>query len=135
MPRDLSLELRRAVVAHLRADAALIALVPAAKIFGEFATTEDRPFIRMGDPIVTGWEASCWDGSESDFTIHAFAEGPGRAAIQTIGKRIVAAMEGFTPATVGMPDHEWVSTDYLPDVVPEVIHAIVRYRIVAVEPV
>lgn len=135
MPRDLSLELRRAVVAHLRADAALIALVPAAKIFGEFATSEDYPFIRMGYAIVTGYEASCWDGSESDFTIHAFAQGPGTAAVQTITKRIVAAMEGFTPATVGMPDHEWVDTIVLPDVVPEVLHAVVRYRIVAIEPV
>ena len=133
MPRDLSLDLRRAIVAHLRGTAALTALVPAAKIYGEFATSDEFPFIRMGYAIVTGYEASCWDGSESDFTIDAFAAGPGTAAISEIAKRIVAAMETFNPATVGMPEYSWEGTQVIPDVIPENLHAVIRFRIVAVQ--
>lgn len=135
MPRDLSLELRRAIVAHLRGYAPLTALVPAARIFGEFATSDDYPFIRMGYAIVTGYEASCWDGSESDFTIHAFAQGPGTEAVHTIARRVVAAMEAFAPATVGMPEYSWEDTQILPDVVPEILHGVMRFRVVAIEAV
>lgn len=135
---DLSIELRRAVVAHLREESTLTALVPAAAIFGEMnptdADADDRfPFIRVGDEIATGFEASGWAGSESDFMIHAFAHGPGRDPVMQICKRIVARMEVFEPASYGLPDSEWVSTLVLPDEVQNVLHGVVRYRLAIIE--
>ncbi len=130
---DLSLELRQAVVAHLRADASLTALVEPASIYGEFATQETGTFIRLSDQDVTGWEATCWSGSENTLAIHAFADGPGRDGIQKICKRIVAAMEAFSPAVVSLADSEWIGTAIVTDVVPQKLHGVVRYRLVPVE--
>jgi hypothetical protein len=133
VPRDLSLPLRRAVVAHLRGDANVMALVE--KVYGEFATQDTGNFVRMGDQTVTGAEYTCWDGSESEFTIHCFSysDTPGRDAIQTIAARVQASMEQFEPAGFGLPENEWVRTVYLPDEVPQRMHAVITYRMVAVE--
>ena len=130
MPRDLSLETRQAVVAHLRAYAPLIALVPANRVYGEFAGLEPEfPFIRMGYAIVSAYEATCWDGSESDFIIHAFATGPGTDGLSHIAKRIVDGMAIFEPAAYGMPDNQWISTQIMPDDVQGVLHAVIRFRL------
>lgn len=130
---DLSLDLRRAVVAHLRADDALIALVPSASIYGEFATSDVFPFIRMGYSTATGFETSGgWSGSDHDFTIHVFADGPGTDAVYRICAAVVASMEEFEPALLGLPQSEWISTVVLPDVVAEKLHGVVRYRLAVV---
>lgn len=130
---DLSLEIRRAIVAHLRADATVTALVPAARIYGEFAVSDVFPFIRMGYPATAQFEATGWDGSEADFAIHVFADGPGTDAVLTIAKRVVASMTNFAPASIDGAFADWLRTDVVPDVVPEKLHAIVVFRVVAYE--
>jgi hypothetical protein len=133
MPRDLSLETRQAVVAHLRAYAPLTALVPANRIFGEFVGLEpEYPFIRIGYPIVEPYEATCWDGSESDFIIHVFAYGPGTDGASQISKRVVDGMALLEPAIYGMPHNEWLGTQVTGDVVMNVLHAVVRFRLALV---
>lgn len=133
MSIDLSLELRKAVVAHLRGDANITTLVPSAKIYGEFAASEDFPFIRIGYASAQGFDATGpWNGSESDLTIHVFADGPGTDAVMTIAKRVVASMANFAPVTISLADCEWLRTDVVPDVVAGKLHAIVVFRVVAV---
>ena len=131
--RDLSLDLRQAVVAMLRADAGVTALVSAENIFGEFASVENGNFIRIGYADATGFEASGWSGSEHDnFVIHAFIDGPGTDGVQRVCVRVVDAMEEFDPAAFDVVELEWIRTQIIPDVVPERLHGMVRYRVVGV---
>ena len=133
MPTDLSHPIRRAIIAHLRADANLTALVPAEKIFAEFALSDDMPFIRMGYTDALPFEASCWSGSENTFTIHAFAKGPSTDGVGQIAKRIVESMANFSPASLDGAWQEWTGTIVLPDEVPERLHAVVTFSVTAVE--
>lgn len=134
MPTDLSLEIRRAIVAHLRADATVTALVPADRIYGEWPTVTDPewPFIRMGYADAEAFEASGWSGSESGFTVHVFADGPGTDAVQTVAKRVQRSMEGFEPLSVASWA-EWRRTNVMPDVVAGKLHAVLMFDVVAVE--
>lgn len=130
---DLSLEIRRAIVAHLKADATVTALVPANRIYGEFAASDQFPFIRMGYSATAQYEAQGWDGSEGDFAIHIFAGGPGTDAILTIAKRVVASMTAFAPASIEGAYADWLRTDVVPDEVPQKLHAIVVFAVRAYE--
>lgn len=136
MPIDFSLDVRKAVVAHLRADPQLTALVPSARVYGEqpAEAVPDWPFIRYGYPIATPWEATCYDGSENRVTIHAFASGPGTDAVATIAKRVVAAMSSFEPALFQDFGRGWIGTTILPDgEEPEKLHAVIEFEIIAAE--
>lgn len=133
---DLSLEIRRAVVAHLRGSTALTALVPAVRIYGEFNTDQATgawPFIRMGYAQSEAFEATCWDGTESDFTVHCFAHGPYTDDVLTIAKRVVAAMEDFAPGNVDGAWAQYQRTVCLPEENAQDWHVVVTFQIVAVE--
>lgn len=137
MPTDLSLDIRQAIVAHLRMDADLTALVPVSRIYSEFATFEpaDIPptFIRMGYSDMSAFEATGWSGSEGTFTIHAFANGPGTDAISTIAKRVQRRMETFNPQNVDGGWSEWRRTIVIPDDSPHRLHAVITFDVSAVE--
>lgn len=135
MPTDLSLEIRRAIVAHLRADATVTAIVPAERIYGEWPTVTDPewPFIRMGYADAEAFEASGWSGSESGFTIHVFADGPGTDAVQTIAKRVQRSMENYAPMSLDGSWSEWRRTNVMPDVVAGKLHAVLMFDVTAVE--
>jgi hypothetical protein len=71
MARNHSLDLRKAVVARLKADAGLIALVPAERVFGEQPSALPAwPFVRYGEDSVRAFSA--------DLPIHSFSKGPVR---------------------------------------------------------
>lgn len=133
MPADYSLDLRKAVVVHLRADSTVSTLVEG--IYGEQPpAVPDGPFIRIGAPVVAPYEATGYDGGEHAFTIHAFAEGPGTDRVATIAKRIVASMAGFELAALDAVENEWRGTQIIQDG-DEVDkwHAIIAFDIVAAE--
>lgn len=136
MPVDFSLDVRKAVLAHLRLDAALTALVPSARIYGEQATESvpEWPFIRLGYPIAAPWEATRMDGSENRVTVHAFASGPGTDAAAAIAKRVVARMSSFEPAFFQDVGRGWIGTTILPEGdEPEKLHAVIEFEVIAVE--
>jgi hypothetical protein len=92
--KDHSLILRKGIVAHLKADAGLTALVPASSIYGEQPPAKPAwPFIRYGLPLTTPERFDCYMGGEHAVTIHSFAKGPGSDAILTIRAAIIAALD------------------------------------------
>ena len=136
MPADFSIEVRKAVLAHLRADITVTALVPAVRIYGEqpAAAVPDWPFIRYGYPIAAPWEATCYDGSEHRATIHAFARGPSTDAVGLITKRIIASMGNFQPALFQDLGRGWIGSTILPDGdEAEDFHAVIEFEIIAAE--
>lgn len=127
-------EVREAVIEHLKATAGIKALV-GGRVHDEPKTNPKWPFIRYGTPISGGFEATCWDGSEHRITLHGFAKGPGRKPAQTLAKAIVAAMEAFSPTTLGIVSLEWIGSQVQPDPAEKsAYHAIVEYEVVTAQP-
>lgn len=92
--KDHSLILRKGIVAHLKADAGLTALIPAANIYGEQPPAKPKwPFIRYGLPVTTPERFDCYVGGEHAVTIHSFAKGPGTDDILDLRAAIIASLD------------------------------------------
>lgn len=76
MAIDSTLAARKAVMAALKADADMVALVPASRIYPHSAPPEPAwPFVIIGPPDTTPIRASCLDGSEVVLTVFAYSKG------------------------------------------------------------
>lgn len=120
MPIDFSRPLKAAIVDHLASDAGVTALVLATHIYAMTPPANPAwPFIRYGSPITSAYEATCWDGSTTRVTLHAFAEttsayaGEDRAL--DIAAAIVEAMKAFAPADFGIIENEYLQTNCVRD--------------------
>jgi hypothetical protein len=80
------LALRRAIVAHLKADIALTALLPSARIFGERSTEGSWPFSRIG-------ELEAVPGHEIGGAIHVFSKGDFTDEVAAILERIGTSLD------------------------------------------
>lgn len=109
---DALLPIRRAVLSTAKADAALIALVPAARIFSQAAAqpSPDWPFVLYGAPSGIPIRASCVDGLEVTVALHSFAKAryEAQSKVETaedhasrIGATVVKALDGKRPAFLG----------------------------------
>ena len=75
MAGDLIRDVRRGVLAHLKADVAAKALVPAANMFPSTTPpTPPWPFSRMDAFQSTALDASCLAGATVTFLLHGFAK-------------------------------------------------------------
>jgi hypothetical protein len=100
---DALLPARRAILATMKADAALTALVPAARIYPQASPvpTPTWPFIIYGSPSGLPIRAACVNGTEITVAVHSFAKArvQGTAVVETaedhasrIGAAVVAAL-------------------------------------------
>lgn len=65
---------RRAVLTKLKADASLVAIVPASSIYSQHVPQGPIwPFIRLGPSNTQRFRAACVDGAVVTFDVHAFA--------------------------------------------------------------
>ena len=120
MPTDLTLPLKRMIIDHLASDPDVVALVPVEQIYAMQPVQQPVwPFIRFGSPISSPFEASCWDGSSTRVTLHAFAEttetysGEDRAF--EIVSAIVESMKKLDPTGYGLVQCEWLQTNCVRD--------------------
>jgi hypothetical protein len=66
---------RRAILSFLKADAGVLARVPAASIHGQVPlTTPTWPFIKLGAISFEPLDAACVAGGSGRITVHAFAK-------------------------------------------------------------
>lgn len=89
---------RRAVLARLKADSALTALVPAASIYPQAAGEPAWPFIKLGPTGTLRLRAACVNGGLVSVDVHAFARArlSGGQVVETAedhASRIGAAIE------------------------------------------
>lgn len=90
-------------------------MVPQERVFAMSAPAKVTwPFIRYGSPVTSGFEATCWSGSTTRVTLHAFAESTsiyaGEDRALEIAAAIVEAMKTFDPADLGIVESEWLNT-------------------------
>lgn len=93
MARDSTLPVRRAILTLLKSDAALTALVPAARIYPQSPPAGPAwPFIRYGTPSVLPLRASCLDGCEIEVAVHGFTKATETESAEDRGAKIGAAI-------------------------------------------
>lgn len=96
MARDSSLYLRKAVVAALKADAGVSAIV-AARSYGPNPPAEPTwPFNRYGFPVTTPLRATCMDGARISFIVHGFAKGDDETGCSELGAANARALDRKT---------------------------------------
>ncbi|GAA4827468.1 hypothetical protein GCM10023232_27220 [Sphingosinicella ginsenosidimutans] len=117
---------RRAVLAHLKGDTGLAALVPPARIYPQSTPPGPTwPFTRFGTPRATPLRASCVAGNEIPFDIHSFAKPrmSGGQVVETaedhagrIGAAVVAALDGQAlDLPAGRLKVRWVGSQLMQD--------------------
>ena len=105
---DALLPIRRAMLSTAKANAALTALVPAARIFSQAAPQRNPtwPFVIYGSPTGIPIRAACVDGLEVTVAMHSFAKARdvSGAVVETaedhasrIGAAVVGALHGKRP--------------------------------------
>jgi hypothetical protein len=139
--KDNTIAVRSAMLALMKADAPLVALVPKASIFSQWTTAVPAyPFIRSGPPSGTPLAASCVDGQTIIVAMHAFSAGittggklilPAEDHAGQIGAAIAAALDRKSVAVPGgRATIRWTGNQLLQD--PEetqVYHAVVNLRV------
>ena len=95
MAADLTFQVREAVVAFLRAQASLTALLPAGRIYGQMQPPNAvYPFIRFGSPDADPLEYSCMNGCTVTADLHVFSENEQECA--AIAAELVIVLDGKT---------------------------------------
>lgn len=144
MAIDSTLAVRSGLIALMKANALLVALVPKASMFSQWTTAVPAyPFIRSGPPAGIPIRASCLDGQELNLAMHAFSIGvttggtlilPPEDHAGQIGAAIAKALDGkVITLSTGKARVLWTGNQLLQD--PEesqVFHAVVNIRVRAI---
>ena len=94
MARDTSLALRQAVIATLRGNGQLTAIVPAARNYGMRSPAEPTwPFTRYGAPDALPLRAQCLDGATIGFSVHGFSNEQFEDECANINAAVSAALD------------------------------------------
>lgn len=127
---DPSLELQSAIVAALKANPAVAALV-AGRVYDEVPSGATKPYVTLGQPQVLPDRADCIDGADVNFPIHGWAAGPQSVIVKRLGKAIAAALDN---ASLSLSGHRAVlvevdQIEYLDDPDALTKHAVVSIRV------
>jgi|SRR3990172_1161176 len=99
--QDFSVETRQAILLAMKANAGIIGLVPAARIFPAFVPgVPIFPFMRMGPPAAVPFSASCLNGQSLLIAIHCWAKG-GDENAAAINKAVMALFGGASDRDSG----------------------------------
>lgn len=141
MAIDSSIQIRRGALKLMKADANLVAIVPAARIYPQTTPpTPTFPFVRAGAPNLIPIRAACVDGSEATFAVHGFAKDrmTGTSRVETaedyagrLGAAIAAALDGRRmEITGGSAGILWTGSQLLMDPEePSCFHTVVSFRV------
>lgn len=141
---DHSEELAKAVVAELKQSPDVAAIVDTRVYTDLPGRNTGWPFIHLGLPTFGPYEASGWNGSEHDLTVHTFAKQVGNVlgttAISRLNRAVIATLNNASlPLAPGV---DWASIDLVDDlsavqvvrdpVEPGACHGIIRFNVVTV---
>src|SRR5262245_20021507 len=92
---DAALPLQKAIVAALKADAALTVLV-AGRVYDGVPVSAVKPYISLGPWQLLADAADCYDASDIAVQLDAWSAGPGSVEVKKVGRAIRAALDGQT---------------------------------------
>ena len=93
MTADSQWAVQQAVHTALTGDAALIALVPAARITDHVPQDSAFPYISIGESSAGEWDSKDSDGMEQTLTVHAWSQYRGLKEVKQIMGAIVDALD------------------------------------------
>jgi hypothetical protein len=86
--------LQKAVFAALAADAPLIALLGAARIYDDVPQAADFPYLTFGQSTARDWSTASEDGSEHTITLNVWSQAKGRNEVHEIMAAARTALHG-----------------------------------------
>jgi hypothetical protein len=92
--------LRAALVARLRADATLLALLGGARVFAHVPDRQTSPYVQLSIESKP-WDTTTDYGAEHDVSFHAWTEHEGPKQAETIIDAIEASLRGATFSLAG----------------------------------
>lgn len=136
MIADSSLELQKAIVAALKADTAVNAIV-AGRIYDAVPTNAQKPYVSFGPFDMLPETGDCLEGCAVAIQLDGWAAGPDTVQIKRLGAAIAAALDA-APLVLDAPqrlvDLSIERTTYLRDPDGLTAHAAVTVR-AATEPI
>jgi hypothetical protein len=124
--------LQQSVFARLSADAPLVALLGAPRVFDDVPQATDFPYLTFGQSTVRDWSTGSEDGSEHILTLHVWSRERGKRQAQEIMGAVRTALHDQTLTLSGHRlinlRHEFSEARRDPD--GEAIHGIARFRAV-----
>ena len=88
---DPALELQRVLVATLKADPAVTALV-GGRVYDAPPPNPTFPYITLGEDVVSPQRADCYDGSHTTLAVHGWSRAVGYPEVKRIGAAIRGAL-------------------------------------------
>jgi hypothetical protein len=138
IPHDTAV--KAAVLAALRADATVTAIVPVERIVDYVTDSMTWPFIRVGTAVVEPYEATGVVGGDVTFTVHGFARGFSGAPNATVKTKGPTDCETLARAIVLCLDEAELTLDdgyllsmscqssqVIPDIQKDSYHAVVEF--------
>jgi len=98
---DPSLELQKAIVARLKADAAVNAII-AGRIYDAVPDGALKPYVSFGAFQMLPEHGDCLDGGEAFVTLDAWAVGPQTVQVKSLGAAVAKALDR-APLTLDAP--------------------------------
>jgi Protein of unknown function (DUF3168) len=90
--RDPSLELQKALVAALKADAGVNAII-AGRIYDGVPSNPVKPYVSLGPFQLLPEHGDCLDGGEAFITLDGWAAGPSTVDVKRLGTAIAKALD------------------------------------------
>ena len=98
---DPSLELQKAIVAALKADAAVTAIING-RIYDAVPGGAAKPYVSFGPFQLLPEHGDCLDGGEAFVTLDAWAAGPDTVQVKQLGTAIARALD-MAPIVLDAP--------------------------------
>lgn len=140
MPGSSELELHAALVAAIKADAGLSALI-AGRVYDWPQSDSVYPFVTVGDINAQPWDTDSREGADNSVTVHVWARGvDARAKAREIGVALSALLHR-RPASLSVDGHSVITVSREFGLVDRdgqgasegtslIAHGIYRYRVV-----
>jgi hypothetical protein len=124
---DPSLELQKAIVAALKADPAVNAIV-AGRVYDGVPANAVKPYVSFGPFQLLPEHADCLNGGEAIIQLDGWAAGPSTVQVKQLGAAIANALD-FAPLALDLPQQlvelTVEQTQYLRDPDGITAHAVV----------
>lgn len=124
-------DLQAAIVAALKADAELVALLgDADRVLDRVPPERDFPFVAIGRTSVQDWSTDDRAGGEHLVTLRGWSRATSRAEVLAIAERISAALAGLTgvQGDTRIVSFEPVSSDHGYEPADRAWRAVLRFR-------
>ena len=127
-----SFALQKAIYTTLTANAGVIAVLGAARIYDDVPTRSEFPYMTFGQTTERDWSTGTEPGLEHTITLHVWSRGRGRKEADEV---MAAAQAALHDAALALTGHRLVNlrhefSDARRDPDGESFHGISRYRAV-----